>query len=573
MSRRRAKVAVDRRPLPDKTRDAITALGTANVPPSVFIRGGHLIRVRERDGRPGIEVLREHELRGLLARSADFVSDGNPISPPMDIVRDVLTVGEWPFPRLEVIVEAPVLRADGSVLDVAGYDSQSAILYVPAPGLVVSPVPAQPTRAVVNAARALLAEELLGDFPFVDDASRANALALAITPIVRPMIDGPVPLALLDKPQPGTGASLLAEVVAILATGRPGAMMSEPGSDEEWRKQITSVLLDAATFILIDNVDGALRSKSLARALTSTTWKDRILGKSATVELPQRAVWVATGNNLRVGGDLARRCYRIRIDAGMARPYLRDESTFRHSLPLWAIQHRGELLAAILTLVRAWVAEGRPPAKTPTIGGFTAWAKAVGAILVHAGVAGFLDNVIESYEDLDEDAAAWEAFLAEWSRTFGNKPVTVAAVEAEMRAKTSGLRKVVPRELDLALDGQLAKALGYALRKRADQVIGDFKITQAGKHPHMKVARWRVMRVMAGNVSAPTTAEGNREGGKDQPPSPASPASSRNGAPDSAGGRCRECSTPLPSGWGPVRCARCGWTAYFTPLHLAREET
>jgi len=35
-------------------------------------------------------------------------------------------------------------------------------------------------------------------------------------------------------------------------------------------------------------------------------------------DLPQRATWMATGNNLHVGGDLARRCYWIRLDAGMA---------------------------------------------------------------------------------------------------------------------------------------------------------------------------------------------------------------------------------------------------------------
>ena len=160
------------------------------------------------------------------------------------------------------------------------------------------------------------------------------------------MIAGPIPLALLDKPGAGTGASLLADVVSLIATGREGAMMSAPREDEEWRKQITSLLLEGAAFVLIDNVVGRLRSAALSRVLTCTTWKDRLLGKNVSIEVAQRAVWAATGNNIRIGGDLARRSYWIRMDAGMARPYLRDESKFRHPLPAWAIEHRGELLTA-----------------------------------------------------------------------------------------------------------------------------------------------------------------------------------------------------------------------------------
>src|SRR5439155_17966389 len=198
-------------------------------------------------------------------------------------------LGAWPLPPLETIVEAPVLRLDGSVLDVAGYDTASRLLYCPAPGLALTPLPAIPTSAQVAAARTLLLDELLGDFPFVDDAIRANAVAFMITPVVRPMIAGPIPLALLDKPGAGTGASLLADVVSLIATGREGAMMSAPREDEEWRKQITSLLLEGAAFVLIDNVVGRLRSSALSRVLTCTTWKARLLGKYVSIDVDQSA--------------------------------------------------------------------------------------------------------------------------------------------------------------------------------------------------------------------------------------------------------------------------------------------
>jgi len=458
----------------------------------------------------------------------------------MDVVRDVHTLGCWRFPDLEMIVEAPLLRPDGTILQVPGYDAQSKVIYAPAPGLRIRTVPSNPTRSDVEAARHLLLNELLVDFPFVDAASLANTLALFISSAVRSMIDGPVPLAVIDKPAPGTGASLLAELAAIIITGRPAAMMSEVDSEEEWRQQITSVLLEGPTIIVLDNVEHVLASKHLARALTSTTWKDRILGRSIQAELPQRAIWIATGNNLWVGRDQARRSYRMRLDAKMERPYQRSQSQFRHPLPQWAVKKRGDLLAAILTIARAWLSAGRPAAPTPTLGGFEAWAEVLGGILAFIGVEGFLANATDLHEQIDDDTVAWAAFCTGLFETFGNKSVTVSEIEREVRREGSQLREALPPELLGALDGgQFTKSLGYALRHNADRIFDETRVERAGKNAHTKVARWRVMRVTAGNVSTPPYTRAARLSGKGQgrnhPPSPASPAKRRGGSTSSFG--------------------------------------
>ena len=124
---------------------------------------------------------------------------------------------------------------------------------------------------------------------------------------------------------------------------------------------------------------------------------------------------VATGNNLQLGGDLGRRSYRIRLDAGVARPWQRDG--FRHPhLLRHVLRHRGELLAAILTAARGWFAAGCPPADVPRLGGFEEWTRTVGGILAFAEVPGFLENLHELYDQVDEDETAWSAFLAAWHR-------------------------------------------------------------------------------------------------------------------------------------------------------------
>ena len=119
------------------------------------------------------------------------------------------------------------------------------------PGRYMRPVAASyPGASRIEALR----DDLLGDFPFVDDASRAAALGLLITPFVRPMIAGCTPLFLIDAPRAGNGKNKLASVAAILATGREAAVMPAPQREEEWAKTILSVLIAGSPVLVLDEV-------------------------------------------------------------------------------------------------------------------------------------------------------------------------------------------------------------------------------------------------------------------------------------------------------------------------------
>src|SRR5262249_21144339 len=149
-----------------------------------------------------------------LARAADFVrtvKDGTQhTNPPAAVVGDVLAMKTWPgIPALEAVTEVPVLRPDGTVFDTPGYDPETRLVYLPPAGAPIPCVPEAPSPAEIAAACELLVS-ILWDFPFDTMASAHNALGLLLTPVVRPAIAGTVPLALLDKPKRGTGATLLA---------------------------------------------------------------------------------------------------------------------------------------------------------------------------------------------------------------------------------------------------------------------------------------------------------------------------------------------------------------------------
>ncbi len=514
------------RPWRDLTDEALAHL-VRSPQARIFVRQGELVRIRRKeDGTPSIAPMNDAALKHLLGKHMNFVRIGfkgpQHCAPPDDIVQDILRGrGQWPFPPLDALVEFPVFRPDGSLLDTPGYDKATGLAYVPVPGLTIPPIPAHPTDDDVVAAITLI-DEAIGEFPFQDKASEANAIALLLTPIIRQAINGHVPLALLDATRPGTGKSLLAELVALIATGRKAAMMGAPYDDDEWRKRIAATLSDGATIIVIDNVRSRLQSAALDLALTSHTVQERILGQSKNGVYAQRATWMATGNNIQLGGDMPRRCYWIRMDAHMDKPWRRGG--FTHDLEAWVPAHRGELIAALLTLARAWYAAGKPtPVQPlPRIGGFQPWVDTIGGILAYADLRGFLGNTEELYEQADNDALQWAAFLHAWHDTYGEREVLVAEMVRDLKAGAqenadstgvaADLYSALPDDLDDIRKGDFKRRLSKALASHVGSQFDEsgLRIERGSKDSRSGAVYWKVAGLQVSQVAIPQKAELSR---------------------------------------------------------------
>lgn len=289
---------------------------------------------------------------------------------------------------------------------------------------------------------------------------------------------------------------MLAAAVATIATGY-APFLGAPSSDEEWTKVITSALLAGQNVLIFDNITERIDSAALSRALTSPTWADRLLGTNTVAHLPQRATWIATGNNIAVGGDVPRRCYRIRLDPKVSKPWQREGFAIPDLLR-WAQENRGELVASLLTLCVDWHRAGRPPAgeDRPRIGGFEGWDRTVSGILARAGVEGFLRNLDEFYEAADEDGAEWAAFLATWHECVGPHAITLADLVS--RFSTIGgreIRAALPADLAETFEHNergFTRRLGRALAKRNGARYGDegYFASEAGEHNRAK--KWLV---------------------------------------------------------------------------------
>ena len=501
-------------PLRFVAKACIDLLVENNVPPVLFLAGDRLVRIAD-DGQGGVVIapLDQDWLRARLARKAFFI---NPtakgvqnVPPPTVVLRDLLCLG-WnagggeepnPFPRLDAVATRPYLRPDGSVFDHPGYDDMTCTFFAAPAVLGTVNVPGEPGDEDRNRAKALL-DELMGDFPFVDAASKANAMALLFTPHVKLAIGGLIPIGLISARQRGTGKTSLASAIWEITTGTQTPIMVMPEGDE-FRKQITGLLRTGTELVILDNIEGHLGSARLSAALTSAIWRDREIGFSRMLTLRNSAIWLATGNNLRVRGDLQRRAYLIEMDAGMVRPWERDD--FHHpDFLAWILQNRAAIIEAILTLARAWYVDGCPP-PSAELGGFREWSRVVGGIVEHAGWSGFLGNQATLYDEIDEEQVQWERFLAELAALYGTSEFTVGDLVPRFRGSEQ-LQDALPDDLEEALgrrDSSFRRRLGKAFARNRDRRFrtDGLRIVRAGTRH--QAALWRI------EIDTDAPAEGN----------------------------------------------------------------
>lgn len=392
-------------------------VATGNEPPTLFLTDGGPVRLEIIDGKPVVTELTADRLRLRIHQLAEFCNSKGMAACPKQLVTEMLATSfsEIPLPRLRQVATAPLIASDtGTILARNGYYSDLGIFLWCEEE--VEPISEAPTQEEVFRAIDILREPL-EDFPFVNDASRATAMAIMITPFVRRLIKGPTPLHLIEKATPGTGASLLTDALLTPSVGTAVQKLTPPNSEHEWKYSLDAVLRTLPMAVVIDNVR-ELTSVSLAKALTDDVSIARIVGSSSVAALPILCAWVSTGNNPTLHQELARRSVRCRLDAGLERPWV--GRTFNISnLKEWLGSNRPRMVWAVLTIIRSWFVAGQPRAER-VLGMFESYSQVIGGILKHAGIEGFLGDgaFVESAEDLQSEAERWFATIW-WSRYKG----------------------------------------------------------------------------------------------------------------------------------------------------------
>lgn len=396
------------------------------------------------------------------------------------------------FSRLDKISEIPFVRPDGTICTRQGYDENTRTFLELDPTLQGLEIPDAPTVQQIQWAVNLLMNELLVDFPFHTQADRANALGTLITSFIRDLIPTS-PLGVIDAKEAGSGKNLLGDIISILVTGKAAQTLPYTTDDAEQRKVITSAFRSGASMLLFDEahqVEGA----SFARALTSHSYQDRVLGMSSLAEFPNNRTWLSLGNQVQVRGDMARRVYRVRLEYRGANPENRSAEQFKHAdLRQWALDNRRDLVRACLMLVRAWFAAGRPAAKLAfRMGSFERWQETVAGILMVADVDGFLGNTKQWRSESDFERMHWVGHLAWLRQNFGERDFTCADVSYALKQNRDAEH---PHEMNDPFQEGYARKLGQAYARQRDRILDGFQLVKLDTVTHRNIGKWKILKV------------------------------------------------------------------------------
>ena len=487
----------------DAAVDAMAAQLKCPGSPRLYQRGGRLVRVVKSltrlDGKLGrpegalsIAPADVAHLRDELTRMIDWrVRDKRmrgggtkAIDCPAQVAASVMTRSEWPdVPVLIGTAEAPTLRADGSILDAPGYDKRTGILLRIGPG-DFPPIPRDPSKDDAIAALRII-EEPLRDFPFTSEAGRAVALAAMLTGLIRRTLEA-APLFGFSAPTPGAGKTLLAQVIAIMMTGRVPAVVAQVRDDAEQRKLLFAALLAGDQVILIDNCKWPLGGTEMCAMLTSAENRDRFLGRSEMADVPTNALFLATGNALAFHEDITRRALMAVLNPQMEHPEHRPLSAaeLRHRV----LANRSNLVVAGLTILRAFHCAGRPSQGLQPLGSFEPWSDWVRSALV------WLDHtdpveMKKAVEASDSTTKAIAALLAVWHELFGDVPTTTSSAVMLLDAPTvpgmadpklDALRSAITEALPPGRQG-ITKSLGWLFRGKEGRIFNGLMVEGVGE--------------------------------------------------------------------------------------------
>jgi len=505
----RAKADVDRKPRHDRPRiifreselprvldEAEAALIASDAP--IYQQSGRLVQpvtigatgmgddqVRRSAGSLVIHDLNEYRLLEYFTDAAVFVrqtmnAKGKlveaEIGPPLRVAKHYAArVGAWRLPELAGISTIPTMREDGTIAAGDGYDPASRLI-IDKQGVTFPPVPDAPMRNDALQALKLLIDPI-SEFPFVQDdedadpcgsepcASRSAALSMMLTAVARHAI-GAAPIFGLSAPSMETGKSLLADIPAMMVTGRRAAMISQGDSEEEDAKRLLSILMRGDPVNVIDNITREVSGDALATIITEEKWSQRWLGQNKMIDVSTKALFIANGNNLVFREDMAVRALMVSLDARMERP---GERRFDRDLRKWVPENRAALVIAALTVLRAYVVAGRPMKGKLRASRFAEWSNLIRGALVWLGEPDPLDTQ-ERVSAGDSARADLVALMVAMREAFGGAFKSCGEIIAEAGAddKTGNPPKPLALALGAACPGRgtNTRALGKYLKSK-----------------------------------------------------------------------------------------------------------
>jgi len=212
----------------------------------------------------------------------------------------------------------------------------------------------------------------------------------------------------------------------------------------------------------------------------------------------------------------------VTIDPDSPRPWERTGFAISN-LEQFVAHHRAELLGALLTLIRAWVLQGRPQTAMRS-DSFAGFVHAAQGVLTMAGIPGEVMSEASNKAQIGADDVEWATLLAQLVLAFGTDGVFTArqvsdlviydwAAGRSLLPTNVALFESLPDKLaERAERGHsIARPLGLWLRHRIGRYSGGLAVREAYRRDntvHYKIVASSDRTNCAGSIQAPPPKEG-----------------------------------------------------------------
>lgn len=418
------------------------------------------------DGDQISKILTPVNLEGFL-RSNDLVvqvvNGGNPCGlcvPQSDLKILIATPGlQRELPVIDAIINSVTYTASWQLTQ-PGYNDGGEgqrFFYV---GKAVTPV-----------RRATHITEFLNAMNFKTEADRTNALAAALTILLRHMNPGGKPLICATANRSHAGKDTVLDFAAGLTNK---AEVSYEGADWALQNNLVDALSDPFTGVVsIGNIrrDGVLiESPFLERIITNNDpllQSSRIRGRGAKRKAD--FVMCCSANQGRFSTDLMNRslpiCLEVKGDIEKRKSDLGDIDIRRQYLP----EHAEEINAELCGMIENWK-EASSPLDTNVRHPMSEWAKTIGGILKVNGFEHFLENwsVQKSAQDMLTEALAIVAHAAQQESNEWIRVATIVKIATEhgvlgdiIDSRYKNCQKGAERETGKVLSNYLEQSLHH----------------------------------------------------------------------------------------------------------------
>lgn len=451
------------------------------------------IIIKETDIHYLSEVLTKN---ALWAKSNEKGEIGKYINCPKDISQHIISRPSWNIPNLFGVISAPTLRKDGSILDKEGYDELTGLFFA-TNGTIFEKIPENSSKNDAEKALEIIFH-ILKDFPFNNDESKSVAIAAILTTIIRKSIET-APMFCFSAPKMGTGKTLLADICSLIATGKRNSVISQACTEEEDEKRLLAALGEGRQILCIDNIERPLSGAMLCSMLTSTSVSGRILGHSKMASYSSAVAVFATGNNLVLIGDISTRALLCQIESKEERPEERELP----DLPKYILKNRSKIVAACLTILRAYCIAGKPKQNIKQFGRFEEWSNWVRSSIVWLGLEDPCKSRKE-IENMDPTRIKLIDILEAIQNVYEETPFTVSELilkaqstneDQSIREKIDELRRALiefcPDSRGITIDVRAVGTKITAFKNRREN--GLFFEPQPQKH---KTNVWKVKKVL-----------------------------------------------------------------------------